>query len=323
MMTLTFVKENAVEELPRMLAFNYAELKQGLTEYLTKFNGLIVSEEGIKDAESDRANINKTRDAIKRARINIKSQTFDEFENKAKELEGMCDRASESIASQLREFEDMRRAKKLELVKDAMKRVVEASTADVRIRESLYWANFLQENWTRKRGAWSNAGSDIEGIEIEISDAVKRIVSDYESLNLLTENETLEVRTVSDGRYFKDFDLKKTVEFVKDFKNQQRAIADARAKAEEVAKARAEAEAQNKPQETSQEQATTVATSEIAKPVAATELVAVQKPEQKSDTESGAKTYTFRIEVSGTLDALKKLKEYGISTGISFKNIAN
>lgn len=319
MMTLTFVKENAVEELPRMLAFNYAELKQGLSEYLTKFNGLIVSEDGIKDAESDRANINKTRDAIKRARINIKSQTFDEFENKAKELEGMCDRASESIASQLREFEDMRRAKKLELVKDAMKRVVEASTADVRIRESLYWANFLHENWTRKRGAWSNAGSDIEGIEIEISDAVKRSVSDYESLSLLTENETLEVRTVSDGRYFKDFDLKKTVEFVKDFKNQQRAIADARAKAEEVAKARSEAEARNKPQETSQEQATTVATSEIAKPVAATELVAVQKP----DTGSGAKTYTFRIEVSGTLDALKKLKEYGISTGISFKNIAN
>jgi hypothetical protein len=319
MMTLTFVKENAIEELPRMLAFNYAELKQGLTEYLTKFNGLIVSEDGIKDAESDRANINKTRDAIKRARINIKSQTFDEFENKAKELEGMCDRASESIASQLREFEDMRRAKKLELVKDAMKRVVEASTADVRIRESLYWANFLQENWTRKRGAWSNAGYDIEGIEIEISDAVKRIVSDYESLSLLTENETLEVRTVSDGRYFKDFDLKKTVEFVKDFKNQQRAIADARAKAEEVAKARSEAEARNKPQEASQEQATTVATSEIAKPVAATELVAVQKP----DTGSGAKTYTFRIEVSGTLDALKKLKEYGISTGIFFKNIAN
>ena len=84
MMELTF--QHNIEELPAMLAFNYDELKAGLQNYLSRFEGLVVTEDMIKSAEADRAAINKTRDAIKRARIDIKKRAFDAFEQKAKEL---------------------------------------------------------------------------------------------------------------------------------------------------------------------------------------------------------------------------------------------
>lgn len=303
MMELTF--RHNIEELPAMLAFNYDELKEGLQNYLSRFEGLVVTEDMIKSAEADRAAINKTRDAIKRARIDIKKRAFDAFEQKAKELETMCDKASEGIAVQLRQFEQKRQEEKQKAVREIVAEVINRTCADdVPMAQSDYWRNFCNANWNRSKGAWKNSGTSLDSIQKELEAEVARVQKDAETLQSFVESEPIDIRTVAHDRFYAAFNLAETLDYLKGYKEEQKRIAAAKA-AEDARKAElAKQEAERTPEPTP------------------TPTDAQQTHENApTDARAGESKETYRLEVTGTREALTRLKAYGTQLGITFKNL--
>ena len=303
MMELTF--QHNIEELPAMLAFNYDELKEGLQNYLSRFEGLVVTEDMIKSAEADRAAINKTRDAIKRARIDIKKRAFDAFEQKAKELETMCDKASEGVAVQLRQFEQKRQEEKQKAVREIVAEVINRTCAgDVPMAQSDYWRNFCNSNWNRSKGAWKNSGTSLDSIQKELEAEVARVQKDTETLQSFVESEPIDIRTVAHDRFYAAFNLAETLDYLKGYKEEQKRIAAAKA-VEDVRKAElAKQEAERTPELTS------------------TPTETPQTHENApTDAQAGADMETYRLEVTGTREALTRLKAYGTQLGITFKNL--
>ena len=303
MMELTF--QHNIEELPAMLAFNYDELKEGLQNYLSRFEGLVVTEDMIKSAEADRAAINKTRDAIKRARIDIKKRAFDAFEQKAKELETMCDKASEGIAVQLRQFEQKRQEEKQKAVREIVAEVINRTCADdVPMAQSDYWRNFCNSNWNRSKGAWKNSGTSLDSIQKELEAEVARVQKDAGTLRSFVESEPIDIRTVAHDRFYAAFNLAETLDYLKGYKEEHKRIAAAKA-VEDARKAElAKQEAERTPEPTS------------------TPTETPQTHENApTDAQAGAGMETYRLEVTGTREALTRLKAYGTQLGITFKNL--
>ena len=303
MMELTF--QHNIEELPAMLAFNYDELKEGLQNYLSRLEGLVVTEDMIKSAEADRAAINKTRDAIKRARIDIKKRAFDAFEQKAKELETMCDKASEGIAVQLRQFEQKRQEEKQKAVREIVAEVINRTCADdVPMAQSDYWRNFCNSNWNRSKGAWKNSGTSLDSIHKELEAEVARVQKDAGTLRSFVESEPIDIRTVAHDRFYAAFNLAETLDYLKGYKEEQKRIAAAKA-VEDARKAElAKQEAERTPEPTS------------------TPTETPQTHENApTDAQAGAGMETYRLEVTGTREALTRLKAYGTQLGITFKNL--
>lgn len=303
MMELTF--QHNIEELPAMLAFNYDELKEGLQNYLSRFEELVVTEDMIKSAEADRAAINKTRDAIKRARIDIKKRAFDAFEQKAKELETMCDKASEGIAAQLRQFEQKRLEEKQKAVCEIIADVINRTCADdVAMAQSDYWRTFCNSNWNRSKGAWKNSGTSLDSIQKELEAEVARVQKDAETLQSFVESDPIDIRTVAHDRFYAAFNLAETLDYLKGYKEEQKRIASAKA-AEDARKAElAKQEAERTPERTP------------------TPTETPQTHENApTDAQAGVSKETYRLEVTGTREALTRLKAYGTQLGITFKNL--
>lgn len=303
MMELTF--QHNIEELPAMLAFNYDELKEGLQNYLSRFEGLVVTEDMIKSAEADRAAINKTRDAIKRARIDIKKRAFDAFEQKAKELETMCDKASEGIAAQLRQFEQKRLEEKQKAVCEIIADVINRTCADdVPMAQSDYWRTFCNSNWNRSKGAWKNSCTSLDSIQKELEAEVARVQKDAETLQSFVESDPIDIRTVAHDRFYAAFNLAETLDYLKGYKEEQKRIASAKA-AEDARKAElAKQEAKRTPERTP------------------TPTETPQTHENApTDAQAGVSKETYRLEVTGTREALTRLKAYGTQLGITFKNL--
>lgn len=114
-MSMEFVMGNSLEALPKTIDFNFEELKGQLASSLELYTGLVVTEDGIKQAKEDRAKLNKLRDALEAKRKEIKKECmapYNDFEAKVKELVGLIDKPIAAIDGQLKEFEDRRRAAK-------------------------------------------------------------------------------------------------------------------------------------------------------------------------------------------------------------------
>lgn len=303
MMELTF--QHNIEELPAMLAFNYDELKAGLQNYLSRFEGLVVTEDMIKSAEADRAAINKTRDAIKRARIDIKKRAFDEFEQKAKVLETMCDKASDGIAVQLRQFEQKRQDEKQKAVAEIVVEMINRTCADdVPMAQSDYWRTFCNSNWNRSKGAWKNSGTSLDSIQKELEAEVARVQKDAETLQSFVESEPIDIRTVAHDKFYSAFNLAETLDYLKGYKEEQKRIAAAKA-AEDARKAELTKQEAERTPEPTPTQTETPQTHENA----------------PTDAQAGASKETYRLEVTGTREALTRLKAYGTQLGITFKNL--
>ena len=69
METLEFVMQtDLATALPAVLEFNFEDLKKALAERMELYRGLVVTEDGIKAAKQDRADLNKLREAIEAKR---------------------------------------------------------------------------------------------------------------------------------------------------------------------------------------------------------------------------------------------------------------
>ena len=102
------------------LRANFAETKAWLQDALAPYAGLVVSEDAISEAKSDKAKINKLKNSIESVRKEVKRQytaPLEIFESECKQLTGLCDNAYQNINSQVSKYEEKRKQDKLVSIK--------------------------------------------------------------------------------------------------------------------------------------------------------------------------------------------------------------
>lgn len=168
--------------LPAEIGFNFDELKAELTERLHHYNTLVVTEDAIKEAKTDLANLRKLRDAIETRRKEVKKQCmepYNAFEAQVKELTKLIDAPVAAINEQVKAFEKLEQAKKLEEIAAAYEELVQDSFWDI-----IPLKRILDPKWLNK-------GTTMKSIREEIATVANRTKIDILYIESATEPQYL------------------------------------------------------------------------------------------------------------------------------------
>lgn len=184
MENLEFVMNTDLATLPKSIDFNFDSLKSALAESLKFYNGLVVTEDSIKNAKDDRAKLNKLREALETKRKEVKKECmapYTDFEARVKELVGMIDEPISAIDGQLKSYEEKRRAEKRAEIEDIYKEAV-GDLAQILPFERIWedsWYNVsttikkVREAITAKVGKTRDDLATLSTVESEFAEAVK------------------------------------------------------------------------------------------------------------------------------------------------------
>ena len=110
----------------KAIEWNYEELKAELSQKLEDYKGLVYTEEQIKDAKADRVKLNALATAIDSKRKEIKKQClqpYEAFEAQIKDLLALIKEPVSLIDTQIKDFEEEKKKKKLEEVKELFEKL--------------------------------------------------------------------------------------------------------------------------------------------------------------------------------------------------------
>lgn len=115
--------ELRVEEyqLPEELKFNFEELKTELAEKVKKYELMTYTEEDLKSAKADRANLNKLKKILNDERIRRQKeymQPFEEFKAKIDEIIRIIDKPVMLIDAQVKNYEEKKKEEKTEKINE-------------------------------------------------------------------------------------------------------------------------------------------------------------------------------------------------------------
>ena len=119
-MELKIYNPNEENGFLKAIEWNYDELKAELSQKLEDYKGLVYTEEQIKEAKADRAKLNALATAIDSKRKEIKKQClqpYEQFEAQIKDLLALIKEPVALIDTQIKDFEEEKKKKKLEEVK--------------------------------------------------------------------------------------------------------------------------------------------------------------------------------------------------------------
>lgn len=110
----------------KAIEWNYDELKTELSQKLEDYKGLVYTEEQMKEAKADRAKLNALATAIDSKRKEIKKQClqpYEAFEAQIKDLLALIKEPVTLIDTQIKDFEEEKKKKKLEEVKELFEKL--------------------------------------------------------------------------------------------------------------------------------------------------------------------------------------------------------
>ena len=163
-------------EQPAPIEFNFEELKNELTEKVAHYEALVYTDDQIKEAKADRANLNKLKKALNDERIRREKEymaPFSDFKAKINEIITIIDKPVAVIDAQVKAYEDKCRAEKRD--------EIEAYFNDIEYKAEWLTLNMI---WSE---AWLNASCSIKTVQAEIDDKVKQVSMNLETLRNLPE----------------------------------------------------------------------------------------------------------------------------------------
>lgn len=173
--------------------WNFDELKAEITKKSEAYMNLVYSNEQMKEAKKDRANLRKFVTALEDKRKEIKKQVlvpYSDFETKEKELVGIVDQAIENIDTQVKGYEEGLRQEKLAKVKEIYAEEIKDLDRTIPF-EKVY------------KESWLNASTTLKSIREEISSIYAKVDADLKILNADTSPYVFEMKE----EYLKNFDL--------------------------------------------------------------------------------------------------------------------
>lgn len=230
--------ELRVEEyqLPEELKFNFEELKTELAEKVKKYELMTYTEEDLKSAKADRANLNKLKKILNDERIRRQKeymQPFEEFKAKIDEIIRIIDKPVMLIDAQVKNYEEKKKEEKTE-------KINELFTS----KEFPEWLNIsmiFDKSWLNASTSMKQIEDNLDGWKNRISAELKTIEGLQEFSFEATEvyKNTLDMaKAIAEGQRLADIQKRK----------KEAEEAAARMKAEADAR-RAEAEAKKQQEE--------------------------------------------------------------------------
>lgn len=110
-----------VFSVPETPIFNYEELKQELVQRTSVYGTMVYTDEEIKNAKADRANLNRLKKALNDERIRREREymePFATFKAQIAEIVGIIDKAAANCDRQIKEYEEQQKEKKLNAIRE-------------------------------------------------------------------------------------------------------------------------------------------------------------------------------------------------------------
>lgn len=282
---MEFLIKTDLSVMPEKIDFNFDEMKTELSEKLEKYNALVVTEDSIKDAKSDRANLNKLKTAIDDKRKEIKKlclAPYESFEKQCKEITALIDQPIKSIDGQILVFDQKLQDEKWEQI---------TAYYQAEVKELLPVVP-LEKIVSPK---WKNKTESLETICNGIGDTLERIRAELESIENTPEEFKAQVKDV----YLNEFSIVQARNEYKRLDERKKQLA-----AMEAAKI-----------EASKQKPETVPTPEVA-PDPVPEKIPYEKPKV-----IGAPKYRVCFSVVGTKEQILALKDFMNNNGINYEKV--
>lgn len=277
---------------------NFEDAKKYIAEQVEAYKTVVFTENTKKDAKDTVAQLRKDKKALQDRVKEVKREymkPFDDFLAKANELAALYDEPIDYINGQINEFEEKRKAEKLEAIKELYTEIIPEAE----------WQAVLPFNKIFNP-KWENATATAKAIKTEIMQfkenaktaytAIKAVASDKEAEALEMYNRTLNLNECMD--YLNRYEQQKK-EVLERERLREQQEAEERIRADERAKINTE---QKHAQEVQQ--------------VAAETEQAVIEQFIPTDTETEAKDYSYIIKL--TDEAKEKLEMFMDSVGIEY-----
>lgn len=175
------------------IEWNFDELKQELTKKASDYMNLVYSDDQMKEAKKDRANLRKFVTALEEKRKEIQKQVmipYEDFKEKEKELVGIINEAINNIDQQVKGYEESLRQEKLKKVQEIYKECIGDLDRVVP----------LDKIFSEK---WLNATTTLKSIKEDIYGIYERVNSDLKIINADTSGYAFEMKE----EYLKAFDF--------------------------------------------------------------------------------------------------------------------
>lgn len=162
-------------QIPEKPTFNYEELKQELQEKANMYASLVYGDDEIKQAKSDKANLNKLKKALNDERIRQEKEymkPFNEFKAQVNEIIGIIDKPINVIDEQVKLFEEKQKDEKLEKIKE-------------------FWEGTEHPDWLHCKqifdSKWLNTTTSMKKVQEAITERLAQIDADVKTIGSLPE----------------------------------------------------------------------------------------------------------------------------------------
>ena len=159
----------------QVIEFNYDDLQKWITEQVEKYQGIVYTEETIKKAKEDRADLNKFKERIDAARKDVKKrylEPYNLFEEKVKNLLTLIEEPAAAIDKQVKAYEEQQKADKKERITEYFM----AAAGD------LLKLITLDKIFNQK---WLNATVNIKSVQTEIDQILAKVKFDLQTIKEL------------------------------------------------------------------------------------------------------------------------------------------
>lgn len=163
------LKVNEVQ-LPAPLTFNYEELKQELIQKAESYASLVYTEDQIKVAKEDRANLNRLKKALNDERLKREKEymaPFATFKAQINEIISIIDKPCAVIDQQVKAFEERQKAEKKQSIEAYWQEVLQAD----KVPSAVCFSTIFEEKWL-------NASVSMKSIREAIDTKISQIDQD-------------------------------------------------------------------------------------------------------------------------------------------------
>lgn len=205
---MNFLVKTDLTSFPSSIEFNFEEIKAELEEKLTYYRNLVVSEDGIKAAKSDKAKLNSLATAIDDKRKEIKAAClapYNDFETKCKELVSLVKAPVTAIDTQIKEFDEIKKQNKYEELKAYFDENIKELSELVKLDDII-------------NPKWANATAKIDTLKNEIGDKIDRIRLDLSTIN--EQYADVPYKSAILAKYTECYDLSRTLIHASNLKRQ-------------------------------------------------------------------------------------------------------
>lgn len=163
------------DAIPEPIKWNYEELKKGLQEALSSYQGRVYTDKDIGSAKKDRAALNKLAKAIEDKRRELKNrclELYQQFERQTNELIALVKEQSAAIDAQVKDFDSRRAAEKEEQIR---------AYYDTQHSETSLLIPYEQIRNPR----WMNVTYDLKKVYADLDELAGRVRQDMTTINAL------------------------------------------------------------------------------------------------------------------------------------------